>query len=142
MATMGDEIPRGKQKFQEIVKQLAPTVKISIRPPVEGWYEVRLTGNSTARIKIIEDDFADLANNGGVHAPIADRVRGALETIADVRVTTGAREITVTGVSAAGKVWLKEQTDGTFERSFEGARELKARAEKAGLVVVWHGPTR
>ena len=84
MAMMSDEIERGKEVFITIVHELAPAVVIRFEDGGQGRYRVLFIGRrSTSRV-VLEENLADLANNGGVKAGIRQQIREALEEIGEL----------------------------------------------------------
>jgi len=71
---------RGQDVFRQIVEKLAPAALVEIGEPSQGRYPVTIvTPKKSTRLYIPEEDFADLAHNGGRRADITMHVRIALE---------------------------------------------------------------
>jgi len=76
---MSWDIRKGQEILRDIVGKLAPGALVQIGEPLQGRYPVTIiTSKKSIRLQIPEEDFADLAHNGGRKADITMRIRGAL----------------------------------------------------------------
>lgn len=74
-----EEIAKGQEVFRKLVLSLSPRALVDFGQPSQGRYPVTiLQAGKSARVWISEEEFADLAHNGGRRADIEMRLRDAL----------------------------------------------------------------
>ncbi len=76
---MAWNIGKGQEVFRNIVEKFASGAVVNFGEASQGRYPVTIiTPKKSFKLYILEEDFADLAHNGGRKADITMRIRQAL----------------------------------------------------------------